>query len=221
MNQKKWVREKRLTILLVGLRLITRACCSLLGAPCYDHNRNIVQDDNPCSPDLEHSFCCGLYYTCLDIGVCTNANTTGLTTEHISSQRATCTDSTWQSDQCPKFCLDRQSIPTQLCIPSGIADSLICSLASRSYTIWLERRLLLSFGRWLPARPCDKVLKAWGTFHDDHPYPILPYSDRANCSTAFSDVCGACFRRHPNPFTPCYHCVSRCRAVRQRTTLCF
>ena len=111
MHQNKRLGRNWLMLLLMGLRLAKRASCSLLGALCYDTNGVVLINDTACSPDLEHSFCCGTYFACLDTGLCSNMNTWGLTGGNGNLQRATCTDPTWQSAQCPKFCLDRKSIP--------------------------------------------------------------------------------------------------------------
>ena len=72
--------------------------------PCYNHDGSIVVNDTACSPELKNSFCCGPGWTCLDNGICSNHNTTDLTHQEAGQQRASCTDRTFESDQCPQFC---------------------------------------------------------------------------------------------------------------------
>ena len=94
-----------LLLLLAGSLLVAFAS-SLQGSTCYNDDGVIIEDDVPCKPDAEQSFCCGKYWTCLDGGVCSDQNTTQLVgTEQTLLARATCTDRTYKSNACPQFCL--------------------------------------------------------------------------------------------------------------------
>lgn len=96
---------RNLVLLLAASLLVTLASC-LQGSTCYNDNGVIIEDDVPCSPNAEQSFCCGKYWTCLDGGFCSDQNTTQLVgTQDTLLARATCTDRTFKSDACPKFCL--------------------------------------------------------------------------------------------------------------------
>lgn len=97
-----------LLLLLAGSLLVACAGC-LQGSTCYNDDGGIIEDDVPCNPDAEQSFCCGKYWTCLDSGVCSDQNTTQLIgSENTLLARATCTDRTFKSDVCPQFCLGGQ-----------------------------------------------------------------------------------------------------------------
>lgn len=68
------------------------------GQNCYYPNGALANtDDHPCSTD-GHSTCCPLNWQCLSNGLCF------LPSEGYLG-RYTCTDSSWQSDKCPKICL--------------------------------------------------------------------------------------------------------------------
>ena len=80
-------------------------------AKCYDVDGRVVEGDAPCNPDAENSPCCGLYWTCLDTGVCTQESTKQiLRHEETLLARGTCTDRSWASAQCPNFCLGGESV---------------------------------------------------------------------------------------------------------------
>ena len=90
--------------LLVLLSIISLLHLVASAQPCYNHDGSIVREDTACNPDLEQSFCCGPGWTCLDNGICSNHNTTDLTNQAAGQQRASCTDQSFESDQCPQFC---------------------------------------------------------------------------------------------------------------------
>lgn len=72
--------------------------------PCYNHDGSVVIRDTPCRPELKQSFGCGPGWACLDNGICSNHNTTGITGMVAGQQRASCTDPSFPSDQCPQYC---------------------------------------------------------------------------------------------------------------------
>ncbi|OAP58625.1 hypothetical protein AYL99_07715 [Fonsecaea erecta] len=93
----------------------------LASATCYWQNStlapddpySIAPDDTACFPDQENSACCGTGLTCLSDGVC-----------YIEQSgngyyyRGTCTDRTWDSQQCPGWCFAQNantSIPLLKC----------------------------------------------------------------------------------------------------------
>ncbi|KIW28304.1 uncharacterized protein PV07_07980 [Cladophialophora immunda] len=93
----------------------------LAAATCYWQNStlapddpySIAPDDTACFPDQENSACCGTGWTCLSDGVC-----------YIEQEgnsfyyRGTCTDRTWDSQQCPGWCFAQNantSIPLLKC----------------------------------------------------------------------------------------------------------
>lgn len=72
---------------------------------CYDLDGSIVAGDRPCYQDQPHSFCCGDKWTCVSPGICSRENSTEIAPNGGAPlQRATCTDKTWKSNQCPQFC---------------------------------------------------------------------------------------------------------------------
>lgn len=86
-------------------KLLLSAGCLLLppsflvhGQDCFYPNGALAAtDDHPCSSD-GHSTCCPLNWQCLSNGLCYLENEGYL-------GRYTCTDSSWESDNCPKICL--------------------------------------------------------------------------------------------------------------------
>ena len=75
---------------------------------CYDFGGSLVEGDSACYQDRDHSFCCGQNWTCLSSGICSRENSTEITPNGASPlQRATCTDKTWKSKQCPQFCTNQ------------------------------------------------------------------------------------------------------------------
>ncbi|KAF7503408.1 hypothetical protein GJ744_003891 [Endocarpon pusillum] len=93
-----------ISLLLAALIL---ASSSLVSATCYwvnstlapDSPFSVAPDDTACFPDQDDSPCCGTGWSCLSDGVC-----------YIEQQgkpfyyRGTCTDKTWNSQQCPGWC---------------------------------------------------------------------------------------------------------------------
>ena len=94
-------------VLLTWTILITLPQVCVATSPlCYDMDGTVMAGDRPCSADSQVSQCCGLYWTCLENGMCASANTSALTGQDADTlMRATCTDETWNSDICPHFCL--------------------------------------------------------------------------------------------------------------------
>ncbi|KAF2136439.1 uncharacterized protein K452DRAFT_362544 [Aplosporella prunicola CBS 121167] len=77
--------------------------CSLVAAQdvprCYYPNGKIATNDYACYLNSSQSFCCTQGVKCLDNKICESVNVT-----KYKYNRGTCTDKTWQSDECPKFC---------------------------------------------------------------------------------------------------------------------
>lgn len=70
---------------------------------CYYPSGDHASTDVPCSQSGD-SVCCGQGFICLSNGVCQNplliSNEPGL------YSRGSCTDQTWNSSQCPRFCVN-------------------------------------------------------------------------------------------------------------------
>ena len=88
----------------IPIKLLSAACSLLFpavlvdGQDCYYPNGDLAAtDDHPCSSGGP-SPCCPLNWQCLSNGLCYLENEGYL-------GRYTCTDSTWESDNCPKICL--------------------------------------------------------------------------------------------------------------------
>ncbi|KAI0098087.1 hypothetical protein GGR51DRAFT_539178 [Nemania sp. FL0031] len=65
---------------------------------CYYPRGNPSNTDIPCGDGVNHSHCCGFQSICLSNKLCLR------TTGAFELSRASCTDSTWQSDNCPSHC---------------------------------------------------------------------------------------------------------------------
>ena len=89
------------------LSLVLLLAPQLASATCYWQNStlapddpySIAPDDTACFPDQDNSPCCGTGWTCLSDGVCFIRED-----ETDFYYRGTCTDRTWDSQQCPGWC---------------------------------------------------------------------------------------------------------------------
>ncbi|KAI1748174.1 hypothetical protein F4782DRAFT_542969 [Xylaria castorea] len=90
---------------------------------CYYPKGNPSGGDIPCGDGVNHSHCCGFDYICLSNKLCLH------TAGSFELSRGSCTDSTWQSPNCPSHC-------TNVSIDSGIPLGLY------------------SFGHSMPSRYC-------------------------------------------------------------------
>lgn len=93
--------SKKIKLLLSAGSLLLPPAFFVHGQDCfYPNGAPAATDDHPCSSDASdgHSTCCPLNWQCLSNGLCYLENEGYL-------GRYTCTDSTWQSDSCPKICL--------------------------------------------------------------------------------------------------------------------
>ena len=86
---------------------------------CYYPDGSVSERDTPCraTSQGQASECCAWLDVCLDNSLCL-AQDGG---EVIS--RGTCTDRSWQSDQCPKYCQD------------GIFPTISCAMREMSCSI--------------------------------------------------------------------------------------
>lgn len=66
---------------------------------CYFPNQAIVLNAYACSLTSNNSACCAVGHICLDNGLCTPGNGQII--------RGGCTDQTWNSPECPQYCLRR------------------------------------------------------------------------------------------------------------------
>ena len=82
------------------------ALCDEEVAKCYSPNGDLQIHDVPCSAGSGVSFCCGRGFTCLSNKVCmlSQDTSTGDVTRVGSTYRASCTDKSWNSTECPSFC---------------------------------------------------------------------------------------------------------------------
>jgi len=87
-----------------GIALFS-VCITVVAATCHFPDGTTIQD-TACNPTAPNSTCCGPGYACLSNHICA-------LTEHVSKDiansfsyyvRASCTDKTWTSPECPSFC---------------------------------------------------------------------------------------------------------------------
>jgi hypothetical protein len=79
---------------------------------CYRPNGDVASGDRSCFPDQENSFCCGTEWVCLDNKVCQSSRLSRQSNGQATFARGTCTDSSWTSEDCPKFCNNGLSAKT-------------------------------------------------------------------------------------------------------------
>ena len=104
----------------------------LVCATCYwqnstlapDSPASIAPDDTACFPEQDNSPCCGTGWTCLSDGVCYIEQD-----NNSFYYRGTCTDRTWNSQQCPGWCFaenSNTSIPLLKCTEANGEDWYCC-----------------------------------------------------------------------------------------------
>lgn len=85
-------------LFFLAIRATSSGLCQ---AQCWFPDGSLAKDDQPCYPDRSDSFCCGTRgQTCSDDKLCLGL--VGFGTP--SYNRGSCTDRTWKSPECPKFC---------------------------------------------------------------------------------------------------------------------
>ncbi|KAI1733999.1 hypothetical protein F4680DRAFT_365412 [Xylaria scruposa] len=80
---------------------------------CYYPGGNPTDEDFPCGDGVNHSHCCGLNSICLSNKLCLHPSGS------FELSRGSCTDSTWQSSNCPTYCTN---VSTNSGIPLTIYD---------------------------------------------------------------------------------------------------
>ncbi|KAH0286952.1 hypothetical protein M436DRAFT_60767 [Aureobasidium namibiae CBS 147.97] len=100
---------------LFSILLIAQLFLSGSAQTCYWPDNSVAETLTPCNSAATNSHCCGPYALCLDNGYCFNqGNEYG---NRLS--RSGCTDKTWNSDACPKYC--------QTFVPNGAISISIIS----------------------------------------------------------------------------------------------
>jgi hypothetical protein len=66
---------------------------------CFYPDGSTAQSDFACNLTAEHSFCCAVGYNCLENKICVAVG-------ESDWNRGSCTDKSWNSPECPRFCMD-------------------------------------------------------------------------------------------------------------------
>ncbi len=93
---------------------------------CYSPDKSVAIDNYACNLSANVSVCCGVGSICLDNKICQNGN------DQII--RGACTDSTWQSPECPQYCMGKSMLlsPTRKIIQILIWCSQAPAQAART-----------------------------------------------------------------------------------------
>lgn len=120
-----WCRIWNFPRLLLMIAALPGSRSKTAQTKCYRPNGSINPRDRPCNPNSNPSFCCGPGYACLDNHLCKSTNFADQ--PDLGFIRGTCTDSTWTSDACPKFCIAATSMILNRFTPwpLDLADSLL------------------------------------------------------------------------------------------------
>ena len=73
----------------------------------------LIQDgDIPCSAGASDSFCCPIYFSCMDNGLCSKDNTTNLLPygNLKADMQGSYIDGAWETEQRPSICIGKSSI---------------------------------------------------------------------------------------------------------------
>lgn len=93
------------SFLVFQIRFLIYTLCEATDIPCYFPDGTQAVDDIPCNPLQNPFFCCGRDWECLSNGLC-HWGRPYSDASHRGYARGSCTDSKWQSDDCPRFCLN-------------------------------------------------------------------------------------------------------------------
>ncbi|RWA09606.1 hypothetical protein EKO27_g5498 [Xylaria grammica] len=114
---------------------------------CYYPQGNPSDSDIPCGDSTSHSHCCGFESICLSNKLCLHS------TGSFELSRASCTDRSWQSPNCPSHCtnvsIDKgiplglysfgNSAPSQYCCGTAVLQragpSLGCAWSPQPFTL--------------------------------------------------------------------------------------
>lgn len=99
---------------------------------CYLFNGTATSDEiQPCGGTPGHSACCPLGWACLSNGICMAPDDDPSNLADATIYRVACTDSSWASLNCPRWCTDAEEIdnvgapqPIRACI--GYRDLFYC-----------------------------------------------------------------------------------------------
>ncbi|EDU47132.1 hypothetical protein PtrSN002B_007082 [Pyrenophora tritici-repentis] len=86
-------------ILLITFYISTTSCL------CYFPDGTLVERDTPCST-AANSTCCGQGFACLSNNLCAVTSHVDAGPGQSTYVRGSCTDKTWNSAECPTFCLN-------------------------------------------------------------------------------------------------------------------
>lgn len=114
--------SRRAFVLLLAVAGVSNA------QTCYYPNGTAAEGNYPCVTDAEHSACCGRNDECLTNGLCRPLGADPTSNEFW---RDSCTDRTWLSDACPKYCYN-STTSEQAAFNSASAVELI----SLAQTLW-------------------------------------------------------------------------------------
>ena len=95
--------------LLKRITIVLAVYTAFASAGCYAPDGTYEPDDVPCLPDQEDSFCCQAGYVCLSNKLCyaTSASKDYDPKNPNGRTRRGCTDPSWDSPECPQFCLGK------------------------------------------------------------------------------------------------------------------
>ena len=94
-----WTSNMTVLNKIILLYLSFRICSA---KSCYFPNGQLAGQDTPCYSSSNVSFCCGPGSACLSNKVC--INTLNLADYISTKSRGSCTDRSWISNNCPKYC---------------------------------------------------------------------------------------------------------------------
>jgi hypothetical protein len=113
------------------------ALISAVQAACFFPNGTISTTSERCRHDTEHSPCCGKGYKCLSNGLCQVSDVTPDKPAGWEYARGGCTDKTFGSQDCPRFCLDSKldrasGAQIMYKCPNLAPDVYVCGRGDRS-----------------------------------------------------------------------------------------
>ena len=122
------------------------------GPSCYSPDRTLTEQDSPCDLSSEESACCNRNDICLDNHLCLPQSSPLRNIIY----RGTCTDSSWQSDACPKYCQDSELSSTSRPMDSYVLTLLLSATRDGGQFMFATSATRMCCGPGYPNGTCDQ-----------------------------------------------------------------
>lgn len=145
LSSTKLARAALLITSIIALLSPSLSAIALANQTCYYPDGSIAQGDKPCGNGTDVA-CCGSGGICLSNGLCMDV------AQPNTLARSSCTDKTWNSGNCPNYCLQGQWWAGSNCLVSHTKTDFFAQIRVSIKVV----AQLFSFHSWT-ARPSTAV----------------------------------------------------------------